>query len=66
MLYSIGSQTALDDRGWIKAFLATLNKDGEVTYETYKFYKDNRHIDDGLDEELEIYQAMCNELGIEF
>ncbi|MEE4921715.1 hypothetical protein V2K54_04615 [Pseudomonas alliivorans] len=66
MTHEIGVQTTLTDSEWIKAFLASLDDDTEQTHDTYTFLKNNRFPDDGFDEELQDYQQLCNEKGIEF
>jgi len=53
-------------REWIKAFLDTLDDEKDHTHETYEFLRDNRFEDDGFDQELEVYQQLCHEKGIEF
>ena len=58
--------TTLTDAEWRKQFLATLDEEGDHTHETYQFLRDNRFEDDGFDEELELYQQLCNEQGIEY
>ncbi|WP_413791216.1 MULTISPECIES: hypothetical protein [unclassified Pseudomonas] len=63
--YNIGTETTLTNKEWIEAYLATL-KDGEETDETYDFLKANRYPNDGIDEELQVYQQLCTEKGIEF
>ena len=64
--YAIGTETALTDREWIKAFLSTLDSKGDTTHATYEYLRDNRYTDDGHDEELSIYRDLCKELGTDF
>lgn len=66
MSFEVGVKTTLTDREWIKAFLASLDDDTDHTYDTYTFLKNNRFPNDGFDEELQDYQQLCNEKGIEF
>lgn len=65
-MYSIGTQTTLTDREWIKGFIAAHDHKGDPTHNTHIFLKDNRYEDDGLDEELEIYADLCKQLKIDF
>jgi hypothetical protein len=58
--------TVLTDREWIKAFLNTLDDEQDETHETYEFLRDNRFEDDGLDQELQVYQQLCHERDIQF
>jgi hypothetical protein len=63
---TFGAETKLTDREWIKAFLNTLDAEQDHSHETYEFLRDNRFSDDGFDQELEIYQQLCHERGIQF
>ena len=62
----INTATELTDKEWIKAFLKTLDEDGDHTHTTYEFLRDNRFEDDGFDQELERYKQLCHEHGIQF
>jgi|GEM_PF-5702336 hypothetical protein len=63
---TIYTETKLTDREWIKAFLNTLDAEQDNSHETYEFLRDNRFQDDGFDQELEAYQQLCHERGIQF
>lgn len=66
MTYQIGVQTQLTDKQWITGFLATLDENDDSTHQSYEFFRDNRYEDDGMSDELEVYQELCKELDIHF